>query len=435
MSSSDGGSSDTEEPQSTRPISVAELLARHGTLGAPPAGGRRRRRRGKSNAVTVAELTAEIPVIRDEPPATEITDVQPAVEEVLSDAADAADAADVDEILEAEVPEADLETADLDEASAEAEADEVDEAEAEAEADEVDEVDEPEAEAEADEVDEAEAEAEVDEVPEADEVDEVDEAVEAEAEAEAEADEADEAEAEAEADEAEAEAEDTEADEADEAEAEDTEADEAEAEETAEAQEPEAPPLASDPVVRRGDGPPLSHDPRPVRRSSGAEQMSYDPVDESVDLSDLVDAAAGETEVLRSYLTASGGTLFSGETVADDLARRGVGAGMGDDIGTAVASPDGVPAAGKMGALRAAAVAAGQSVLAVLFGAGLFIGFDQLWRWNTIVALVLSVLVILGLVVAVRVVRRTEDIASTLIAVAVGALVTLGPLALLQSYG
>ena len=74
-----------------------------------------------------------------------------------------------------------------------------------------------------------------------------------------------------------------------------------------------------------------------------------------------------------------------------------------------------------------------QSVLAVVFGAGLFIAFDQLWRWNNIVALVLSVLVILGLVVAVRVVRKTEDIASTLIAVAVGALVTLGPLALLQS--
>ena len=58
---------------------------------------------------------------------------------------------------------------------------------------------------------------------------------------------------------------------------------------------------------------------------------------------------------------------------------------------------------------------------------------DQLWRWNNIVALVLSVLVILGLVVGVRVVRKTEDIASTLIAVVVGALVTLGPLALLQS--
>jgi F0F1-type ATP synthase assembly protein I len=74
-----------------------------------------------------------------------------------------------------------------------------------------------------------------------------------------------------------------------------------------------------------------------------------------------------------------------------------------------------------------------QSILAVLFGAGLFVAFDQLWKWNNIVALVLSVLVILGLVVGVRVVRRTEDIASTLIAVAVGALVTLGPLALLQS--
>ena len=74
-----------------------------------------------------------------------------------------------------------------------------------------------------------------------------------------------------------------------------------------------------------------------------------------------------------------------------------------------------------------------QCILAVAFGAGLFIAFDQLWKWNNIVALVLSVLVILGLVVGVRVVRKTEDIGSTLIAVAVGALVTLGPLALLQS--
>ena len=83
-------------------------------------------------------------------------------------------------------------------------------------------------------------------------------------------------------------------------------------------------------------------------------------------------------------------------------------------------------------ALRAGLIVL-QSIVAVAFGAGLFIAFDQLWKWNNIVALVLSVLVILGLVVAVRVVRKTEDIASTLIAVAVGALVTLGPLALLQS--
>src|SRR6185312_13426762 len=47
----------------TRPISVAELLARNGTIGAPPVGGRRRRRRGNSDSVTVAELTGEIPVV------------------------------------------------------------------------------------------------------------------------------------------------------------------------------------------------------------------------------------------------------------------------------------------------------------------------------------------------------------------------------------
>jgi hypothetical protein len=76
----------------------------------------------------------------------------------------------------------------------------------------------------------------------------------------------------------------------------------------------------------------------------------------------------------------------------------------------------------------------GQCILAVAFGAGLFIAFDLLWKWNTIVALVLAVLVILGLVAGVRVVRKTEDIASTLIAVAVGALVAFGPLALLQSH-
>ena len=162
--------------------------------------------------------------------------------------------------------------------------------------------------------------------------------------------------------------------------------------------------------------------------------MAYDPVDESVNLDDLVSEAAGETEALRSYLKASGGTLFSGGTVADDMARRGAGI-ESEQAGSPASTVGGAQQPGRLAALRTAAVAAMQSVLAVAFGAGLFIGFDQLWRWNTIVALVLSVLVILGLVVAVRIVRRTEDIASTLIAVAVGALVTLGPLALLQSYG
>jgi hypothetical protein len=182
------------------------------------------------------------------------------------------------------------------------------------------------------------------------------------------------------------------------------------------------PPLAADPLPRRERGPTLSHDPRPLRRVSGAEQMTYDPVYDPED-SGLIDEPAEDVDELRSYLHSTGGELFGGDTVADDLVRRG-------------AEPDFVVAAGSVSradALRNGVVAVLQSVLAVLLGAGLFIGFDQLWRWNNIVALVLSVLVILGLVVAVRLVRKTEDIASTLTAVAVGALVTLGPLALLQS--
>ncbi|MDA2990485.1 MAG: hypothetical protein O3B27_02840 [Actinomycetota bacterium] len=191
------------------------------------------------------------------------------------------------------------------------------------------------------------------------------------------------------------------------------------------------PPLSRAPVPSRRRGLQRSYDPRPARRVSGAEQMAFDPVDQSVDLAELVDEHTGDTEEIRSYLRSPGGPLFSGESVVDDLARRGVEAEAAD-VSEAGAVPPARPR-GVLSLLGLGVIAVLQSLLAVMFGAGLFIAFDQLWRWNNIVALALSVLVILSLVVAVRVVRRTEDIASTLIAVAVGALVTLGPLALLQS--
>ena len=346
---------------STRPISVAELLARNGTIGAPPAGGRRRRRRGNSQAVTVAELTGEIPIIRPEQIAVaEVADE--AVEEVIDEAVEEV----VDEAVEEVVDEAVEEV--VDEAVEEV---------AEEEADEV----------VADEV------VAVEDAP-------VEESI----------------------------------DYSDPVDFTDTEVAvvESESDEVSEPRTPEIPPLSSPPWTRRKKGPELSHDPRPTRRPSGAEQMTYDPVDQSVNLADLVDNQTDDADELRSYLRSSGGTLFSGETVADDLARRGV-ADADEGSAQAAASTVSWPREGRLTALRHAAIAVLQSVLAVIFGAGLFIAFDQLWRWNNIVALVLSVLVILGLVIAVRVVRKTEDIASTLIAVAVGALVTLGPLALLQS--
>src|ERR1700756_3331830 len=60
-----GPHSETDSP-GTKPISGAELLARNGTIGEPAVTRRRRRRRGDSDAVTVAELTGEIPVVRDD---------------------------------------------------------------------------------------------------------------------------------------------------------------------------------------------------------------------------------------------------------------------------------------------------------------------------------------------------------------------------------
>ena len=333
----------TDDETPSRPISVAELLAKNGTIGSPPVGGRRRRRRGNSDSVTVAELTGEIPIIRTgEIPIVheEPTADQPAAEEAAEEPV-------------AEAPE------------------------------------EPAEESTARQV-----------VGEPLIVNGSTSATEAPP------------------------------------------------------QRPfEVPPQRSEvPTPRREREPERSHDPRPMRRpvrkpvvvaeeSSDAEHMTFDPVDDSAPILDLApeEQIEEDAELQSSYLRSSSGTLFGGETVADDRARRGLVSDHEPEAGSvAVATATEAeqkqrPRAGKLAALWRGTLVVLQSILAVAFGAGLFIAFDQLWRWNNIVALVLSVLVILGLVVAVRVVRKTEDIASTLIAVAVGALVTLGPLALLQS--
>lgn len=310
---------------STRPISVAELLAKNGTIGAPPVGGRRRRRRGNADAVTVAELTGEIPIVTDRAP--------DAHEESARD----------EETTRIPVNGATQQT-----------------------------LTEP--------------------APEVEHVTETaDQPV-----------------------------------------------------ETAEPETPE-PPVQELETEEPDDADVVEDIPLEKDAAVGAEDMSPDPdLDEPA-----LERADRDDDELPSYLRSSAGLLFGGGTLADDLARRSKDADTAtiDELDELDARDlredahdgadedvrDEVESYGRLAAFLRGAWIVGQCIVAVAFGAGLFIAFDQLWKWNNIVALVLSVLVILGLVVGVRVVRRTEDIGSTLIAVAVGALVTLGPLALLQS--
>lgn len=317
---------ETESP-GTRPISVAELLARNGTIGAPELTRRRRRRRGDSDAVTVAELTGEIPVVQDDDEADHGTNGTTQVAEPAEPVADVAVAQEV-----------------TDERAA-----------------------------------------------------------------------------------------------------------------TAYWSEPEPRWPKSPPQPQRAAGPERSEYPRPLRHvdageaeQSGAEDMSPDPLDQYADIPvDVMDSEVREAELatedsayVRSYLQSSDSTLFGGQTLADELARRRSGerasadslAHEEDHLDIDHADEGAHPAHERLENLWRGGLIVLQCIFAVAFGGLLFIAFDQLWRWNSLVALVLSVLVILGLVAGVRVVRKTEDIGSTLIAVAVGALITLGPLALsLQS--
>ncbi|MGV0740823.1 FUSC family protein [Mycolicibacterium sp. XJ870] len=348
----------------TRPISVAELLAKNGTIGSPPVGGRRRRRRGNSDSVTVAELTGEIPVISDDPP----------------DARDEPDPGLIDTAVVAAVdvrpsgrngrpgastrPDAEPEQAAYDDAPADFARNDAAEADYDAHL------------------------------------------------------------------------------------------------QTREA-DPE--PVEFRPRSRR---PQYSRPPRAFKPTgSGAERMSPDPLDDlghddgrpdGLDDDKAATAKrsaksvqpAEDPEADGSYRGSSLGPLFGGQSVADDIARRGRPSPEDvdlDDDADAIDRVDDRDEFDEIGErdetadefegspLVRGAWIVGQCILAVLFGAGLFIAFDQLWKWNTIVALVLGVLVILGLAGGVRVVRKTEDIGSTLTAVAVGALVTFGPLALLQA--
>ncbi|KJF23157.1 hypothetical protein C7T36_05110 [Rhodococcus sp. AD45-ID] len=90
---------------------------------------------------------------------------------------------------------------------------------------------------------------------------------------------------------------------------------------------------------------------------------------------------------------------------------------------------------GDRNSIREWAILAGQVVVALIIGGAMFKGFEKLWDMLPWVALVLALIVIVGLVAVVRVLRKTDDITSFVIAVVVGMIVTLGPLAFLLTSG
>ncbi len=257
----------------------------------------------------------------------------------------------------------------------------------------------------------------------------------------------------------------------------------------------EPPERSPDPLPRRGrdTAPERSHYPRPGRAEpaaepfepyfepyeedapaaalviASAETMSPDPVDDAAVIIDdssveyrsddelgigVAEPAVDAESFDDAELFSGDALLFTGESeagddvepIAGDLSDGLVGE-VGDDVdndeglGDTDLDGDGEyqaiydyydePTRGQL-FVRGLLVAL-QSILAVVFGAGLFLAFNQLWHWNSLIAMVLAILATLGLVAGVWVVRKTEDIASTLIAVGVGLLVTFGPLALMHA--
>ncbi|MEJ9077363.1 hypothetical protein WKY82_02970 [Gordonia malaquae] len=75
---------------------------------------------------------------------------------------------------------------------------------------------------------------------------------------------------------------------------------------------------------------------------------------------------------------------------------------------------------------------AGEIVLGLGVGAGLFWGFTELWKKYVYLALVLAIVVIFAIVTFAHVLRK-RDLPTTLLALAVGMLVTIGPLVFLAA--
>jgi hypothetical protein len=73
----------------------------------------------------------------------------------------------------------------------------------------------------------------------------------------------------------------------------------------------------------------------------------------------------------------------------------------------------------------------GLVVAGVIGGAAVWLGFDWLWGKWPIVAIVAAIVVVAAMVFALRKIRHTSDVQTTVFAVIVGLVVTVSPATLL----
>lgn len=166
--------------------------------------------------------------------------------------------------------------------------------------------------------------------------------------------------------------------------------------------------------------------PTPVAKAPAPAAPAPAAPEESTELIDkIADADAGEAEATAVV------DLVKAPVAADGATKSTAVAESETDVEAEPAAEE----AGERNSIREWAVLAGQVVVALIVGGAMFKGFEKLWDMLPWVALVLALIVIVGLVAVVRVLRKTDDITSFVIAVVVGMIVTLGPLAFLLTSG
>ncbi|MBA5845702.1 hypothetical protein [Gordonia amicalis] len=176
----------------------------------------------------------------------------------------------------------------------------------------------------------------------------------------------------------------------------------------------------SAPVVDEEDNQQDETTPEPAEGSEAVVLSKHETarVEETTDLDETPDVVADGSSEETAAISAGAADSEQGKVEKPAVA--------GSEVGEPEAGEERSPALAWLLIL-------GQAVVGLLVGIGLFWGFTELWRWNPYFALVLAVLVIFGIVTLSHVVRRTKDLATTLLALGVGLLVTIGPLVLLAT--